>query len=262
MISYIKREGNKNLIAHNIIKYFPQHETFIDIFFGVGGIFFNKEPAKYNFINDIDDNIYNFYMTLKNNKTELINEINTLIASEKLFNHFQTTPPQSNIEKAVRFFYLHNFSQFGSTRSFNIVFQNNKTIQIETTKLLSSKLNYSNVIILKTHFKNILNKIVNLKKESSFIYADPPYLDTDARYHKHHKQGKWKRDDTNLLFKILYESGIRFAISEFENEIILELVKKYNLNYIKIMERKNIKNIRTEILITNYSIEKDQHELF
>lgn len=34
--------GNKKALADKIIKYFPQHETYIEPFFGAGGIFFNK----------------------------------------------------------------------------------------------------------------------------------------------------------------------------------------------------------------------------
>jgi DNA adenine methylase len=43
------------------------------------------------------------------------------------------------------------------------------------------------------------------------------------------------------------------AISEFDNPKILEMAK--GLNVYQIGERKNLKNRRSEILITNYEIE-------
>ena len=43
------------------------------------------------------------------------------------------------------------------------------------------------------------------------------------------------------------------AISEFDNPKILEMSK--GLNVYQIGERKNLKNRRSEILITNYEIE-------
>ena len=46
---------------------------------------------------------------------------------------------------------------------------------------------------------------------------------------------------------------------EFDNEFILNQSKERGLNVIYIGERKNIKNIRTEILITNY---EKQRSLF
>jgi DNA adenine methylase len=41
-------------------------------------------------------------------------------------------------------------------------------------------------------------------------------------------------------------------MSEFDNPAILDLAKEYGLNVITIGERKNMKNRRTEILLTNY----------
>jgi DNA adenine methylase len=45
-----------------------------------------------------------------------------------------------------------------------------------------------------------------------------------------------------------------FAMSEFDNDFILNQAKERGLNVITIGERNNIKNRRTEILITNYEL--------
>jgi len=65
--------------------------------------------------------------------------------------------------------------------------------------------------------------------------------------------------DSIDLFNSLQETGCKFAMSEFDNEFILNQSKERGLNVIYIGERKNIKNIRTEILITNY---EKQRSLF
>jgi len=54
----------------------------------------------------------------------------------------------------------------------------------------------------------------------------------------------------------LQETGCKFAMSEFDNEFILNQAKERNLNIIFIGERHNLKNKRTEILITNYQKER------
>ena len=41
-------------------------------------------------------------------------------------------------------------------------------------------------------------------------------------------------------------------MSEFDNPMILDLAKQMNLNVIIIGERQNMKNRKTEILVTNY----------
>ena len=86
----------------------------------------------------------------------------------------------------------------------------------------------------------------------TFIYADPPYLGTTSNYNL----PKWTEQDSQDLINICKETDLKMAISEFDNPKILEMAK--GLNVIEIGERKNLKNRRKEILITNY----DKEELF
>ena len=100
-------------------------------------------------------------------------------------------------------------------------------------------------------FRKIFSSI-NIKHHADykriFIYADPPYLKTSNNYNK-----KWTLQDTEDLFENLVNTGVKFAISEFNgNKEIERLIKQYNLTKIKIKERKTLKNRNTEILICNY----------
>ena len=80
----------------------------------------------------------------------------------------------------------------------------------------------------------------------TFIYADPPYLGTTSNY----TLPKWNDEDAKDLIEICKNTDLKMAISEFDNPKILEMAK--GLNVYKIGERKNLKNRRNEILITNY----------
>ena len=42
----LRRLGNKQAIAQDIIKYFPEHSCYFEPFFGTGSIFFNKPKVK------------------------------------------------------------------------------------------------------------------------------------------------------------------------------------------------------------------------
>ena len=48
----LRRLGNKQAIAQDIIKYFPAHKIYVEPFFGAGGMFFQKPKAKFNMVND------------------------------------------------------------------------------------------------------------------------------------------------------------------------------------------------------------------
>lgn len=67
----LRRLGNKSRIANKIVNHFPKHEIYIELFFGAGGLFFNKPKAKYNICNNIDSEVFNLFMVAKNNSDEL-----------------------------------------------------------------------------------------------------------------------------------------------------------------------------------------------
>ena len=84
-------------------------------------------------------------------------------------------------------------------------------------------------------------------RKKTFIYADPPYLSTSNNY-----QDGFTETDTADLFQILVDSGCKFALSEFKNDIVIEIAISHNLNVIEIGERHSMKKRSTEILILNY----------
>ena len=107
-------------------------------------------------------------------------------------------------------------------------------------------------------FKDLFKKI-SFRRQSEIdrvlVYCDPPYLGTTDNY-----SHSFKESDSLDLFDTLQATGCKFAMSEFDNDYILSQAKERGLNVIYIGERKNLKNVRTEILITNY--ENSQQSLF
>ena len=51
------RIGHKQKLAKKIISHFPEHNVYLEPFFGAGGIFFNKPKVKFNFLNDLNKNV-------------------------------------------------------------------------------------------------------------------------------------------------------------------------------------------------------------
>ncbi len=97
-------------------------------------------------------------------------------------------------------------------------------------------------------FRDCLKKIEYRDLENDhFVYADPPYINTGNAY-----SNNFTEQDTKDLFELLVNSGLKFAISEFDNDFVMSLANDYKLNIITIGERQNMKNRRTEILVTNY----------
>lgn len=63
----------------------------------------------------------------------------------------------------------------------------------------------------------------------------------------------FNKQDSEDLFQLLIQSKCRFAMSEFNHPFIINQAEKYKLNVLTIGERQNLKNRKTEILVTNYN---------
>lgn len=252
----LRRLGNKKKLANKIQGYFPEHKIYIEPFFGAGGMFFNKPKAKYNILNDNDSDVFNLFMVVIRKQDELKKYLKKMPISEDLWNYWKLNQEIEPILKAIRFLFLSNFGYMGKPETLRFNSGN-------TAELILKKIDETHDFIfgsefMNTDFRNVFKKISfkgDKEKMQAFSYCDPPYLDTNNNY-----QTGFKKSDSFDLFNALQKSGIKWAMSEFNHPFILKQARKRNLNINILGERRNLKNRRIEILITNY--DKAQGTLF
>jgi len=248
----LRRLGNKSAIASEIQKYFPPHKIYIEPFFGAGGMFFNKPKAKYNIVNDLDSDVFNLFMVVMNKKDELEKAFYQMPIHSDLLNYWKKNEETDPIKKALRFLFLSNFMPTGHQGTIDLNPENPKKTfpeRLEKTFNFISDVKFSNIDCNK-FINSTYSRVVSSgsETEKAFIYCDPPYLNTNDNY-----SNSFTEQDSIDLFNTLQETGCKWSMSEFDNPFILQQAKERNLNVIIIGERQNLKNRRTEILITNYA---------
>lgn len=251
----LRRIGNKSKIARDIYQHFPAHKIYIEPFFGAGGMFFNKPRATYNILNDIDKDVINLFLVVKDRFDEFLFLFEITPLSEELFYYWLENEEEDDVRKALRFLYLSAFSYLGKNGTFMLL-HSNCSYKSKLKRLLKKCSEcFSSSMLRNKDFREFLSGIYqsesHIPARHRFIYADPPYVGTTNNY----SEG-FKMDDAKDLFDILVNSGIKFAYSEFNNAGILEIAKGHNLNVIPITERRTLQSRNTEILITNYNIPK------
>lgn len=253
----LNRLGNKKRLSDSIIQYFPKHNTYIEPFFGAGGMFFNKPKAKYNFVNDLDSEVFNLFNVVKTQKEHLKTEFYEMPIHTDLLNYWKKNTEENKVTKAVRFLFLSNLTYMGKGTQLKMFTSDAKKNALDLIDETNKKI--FDVFFDNDDFSKFIKKISfrgrDNDKQNSFIYCDPPYLGTTDNY-----SNSFTEEDSLRLFDSLEDAGCKFAISEFDNEYILNQAKERSLNVIYIGERKNIGNRRTEVLITNY--EDNQKSLF
>jgi len=250
----LRRLGNKQAIASEIQKYFPPHKIYIEPFFGAGGMFFNKPKAKYNIVNDLDSDVFNLFMVVMNQKEELEKAFYQMPIHSDLLDYWKKNEETEPIKKALRFLFLSNLTMMGGFSTMFNGAENPKKVFYENLDITSKFI--FDVQFFNKDFRVFCKLLRKQNNEESFIYVDSPYLYSDTKQNTCYNMNTWKEDDSIDLFNSLQETGCKFAMSEFDNDFILNQAKERGLNVIIIGERQNLKNRRTEILITNYAQNK------
>lgn len=254
----LTRLGNKRKMKCELEANFPVHRLRIELFFGAGGSFFYLPIPKFSILNDKDDDVTNLYLVLLDNREELKRQIELLPISESLIKYWRINRETDPMRKALRFLLLSNFTYLGKGDTIRLGIDHCKRNIINRIDPTFEMLQNSK--ILSVDFRDVLKKISFHKnvtpKKDCFVYLDPVYFETEHYY----RVPDWTLNDSEDCFRIMKDCGIKCAMSEFDSPEILELAVKYKMNVIFLKKRQNIKNKRSEILITNY--DKNQTKMF
>lgn len=172
----LRRLGNKKKIAKEIQKHFPPHKTYIEPFFGAGGMFFNKPKAEHNMLNDLDSDVFNLFITLKNEKDELLSKFIKTPINEDLIKYWIDEKENSNnVMKSIRFLFISNFVLNGNGYNLRTNAIENSKKQIENK--IDNTFDYIKYCrFFNKDYKKFIESIAfrqDKEKSSTFIYCDP-----------------------------------------------------------------------------------------
>ena len=88
MDSFIKYFGGKSLLREEIIRMMPPHKTYVEAFCGASWVLFSKPLSHFEVINDIDNELINLYLVVKNHPKRFEEWLKLIPISETLFNYF------------------------------------------------------------------------------------------------------------------------------------------------------------------------------
>ncbi|MFX0071778.1 MAG: DNA adenine methylase [Candidatus Hermodarchaeota archaeon] len=242
---FLKWAGGKRQLIFQMKKYFPKNfSTFIEPFVGGGAVFFHLLPEKGVLI-DINKELINCYIVIKNNVLELIellknhkNEKEYYYRIREKDRNLEQYKNLSDVEKASRILYLNRCCYNGLYRvnkkgQFNVPFGRYKNPNFcDKENLLAVSKSLRNIEIIHGSFELCL-KFAN---KGDFVYFDPPYhpLTQTANFTSYSKEKFGKKSQTLLfnVFKSLDERGCKLMLSNSYNKFILELYRDYRIEFL------------------------------
>jgi len=260
--------GGKYELSKILVPLIPPHKRYIEMFAGGLSMFFRKTKAEWNVVNDKDNNIVNLYMCVMHNLNELVENLNWLPKSRKLFLDFRAEIKEKDeIEipdplQAAKYFYCIRYS---FNKLVHTPFSKNKDMNKNWEKELRYSRNHiGGSTIENLDFAELVEKYTPNRED--FWYLDPPYfIATDKG---DYYMNNFSSED-HLRFKeavdIIDRGGAKFMISYDHRDEVKELYSNYDIHTINLKysgatkEAKEKK--RKEYLVLNYQPES-QVEIF
>lgn len=175
----IARMGGKSRMRNRIIEMMPEHQTYIELFFGAGWVYFGKEPSKVEVINDIDGELINMFRMSKHHAPEIERIMSYDFHSRDLFDLMKKSNIQimTEIQRAARYLLL-------ARMSFANLLRNYGYSKLTKPKSIHRDLESISERLKNTYVENLPYQQVIKKYDhkDAFIFADPPYLNTSIKF--------------------------------------------------------------------------------
>jgi len=267
----IKWVGGKRQIIKQIAPYIPPtFSTYYEPFLGGGAVLLALQPKK-AVVNDINSELMNLYVVIKDNVEDLITDLKKHKNEADYFYQIRELDRQKDkyqnltpIQRASRIIYLNKTCYNGlfrvnKTGEFNTPFGHYKNPNIvngATLRAVSDYFNTAEIDFFCGDFGESLQKV----KKDDFVYLDPPYdpLSDTANFTGYSRGGFGQIEQIRLkeLCDRLNEKKVKFLLSNSATDFIKELYQEYRIEVVQASRLINSKADKrgeiNELLIMNY----------
>lgn len=150
---------------------------------GAAALYFMKEQAVSEVINDVNGELVNLYRVVKNHLEEFIRQFKWALTSRKIFEWLKMTPEETltDIQRAARFYYLQKLAFGGKV--------NNQTFGTATTSpprlnllRLEEDLSQAHLRLTRTYIEHMdwAECIRKYDRPHTLFFCDPPYFGTEG----------------------------------------------------------------------------------
>lgn len=265
--SPIKWVGGKSRLRKQIISLFPQeeHTCYVEPFGGAAWVLFGKPRSPVEVLNDIDQEVINFFRVVKAKPEELIHSFELELVSRAEFNRLASLTPNelSDVERAHRFYYL-IMAGWGGELDYPR-FQTSITDGGHGNRLIGALKNLRKriepvyerlrtVIIENLSWEECLSRY---DREGTLMYLDPPYPGNGCNYA--HNMKSW--EEHRHLVEAITSTKCKWILSSYDTDEVRSLFANHlNIYFVKVQSASGMKTqknsktrvINCEILITNF----------
>ena len=255
--SVLRWIGGKAQLASWIASKLPEHKCLVIVFGGGAGFLLNKEPSYLEVYNDLDSELWNFFLVLKQRPWELAAALQWMPVSREWLKYIDKDSSElSSVERAAKLFYISNIG-FSGTRDANLPATTMKrSYRNKIVELIDFANRLTDVVIENLDFKNVIKRY---DSPNTVFYCDPPYAGIN------YYDEQFTEEDHRNLALVLHNIKGKACVSYYPHPLVSELYTdgKWHCATKEVPTHasgKETKTKQTELLITNYNPDKDKWE--
>lgn len=203
--------GGKAQYAGWIIDHFPDHDCYVEVFGGGGGVLYHKPRSKIEVYNDLADEVWHFFDTFSRRPDDVVARLEDVYYAEPQYREWVDTIPEDPIDRAARFFFL-RYSNWGSKldpAGFRRMKHRSVADQfrdaVETLPERAERLH--GVTIENLDWSEAVDKYDG---DDTLFYLDPPYVDVGDDLYAHegvfdHDAFIERLDDVDAYWVVSYD---------------------------------------------------------
>lgn len=231
--SPIKWVGGKSRLRKRIIELLPAHTCYVEPFSGAAWVLFGKPPSPVEVLNDIDQDLVNFFRVVKECPQELIKSFEWELVARAEFERLANLDPNTlnEVQRARRFYYLImagwggelNYPRFQT--SINDGGGGNRLIG--ALKTLENRLKpvherLRSVIIECLDWRKCIDRY---DRSGTLMYLDPPYPENGCNYK--HNMRSWA--EHHELADRLKKSVCQWIYSSYDTPEVRALFPEHHI---------------------------------
>jgi DNA adenine methylase len=186
-----------------------EYKTYIEPFFGSGALFFELTPKK-SLIGDLNKDLADFYLYLRDEPEQLFNEIKKIINKDSIYYTLRTKYNENKfdgIKKAAVFFYLNKqgfngIYRVNSSGHFNVPKGSVTTPFVPNIEFFHQ---YSQALKKAKIFNCDFMEILKKAKTGDLVYLDPPYYPDESSRFVGYTDPRFGEEEHNHMINVCYD---------------------------------------------------------
>ena len=264
--------GGKHKISKALISMMPPHERYCEVFFGGGAIFFTKPKVPYNFVNDLNSNLTNMYIVMRDKKEKFWKYAHYFLYARDIFElahekyGTKSWNELTDVQRAVIFYYMIRIAYNNNVNAGYFSKDQSYSIWDEYYKVIKIGERLQNVCIENVDYRKFVKSRLEEsvgKGKKTFFYMDPPYVVAEKSDYYEYLFSNTEHSDLARCCDAINKNGDYFMLSYEDIQLLRDIYRNYEINSIEFMYSSATGSAKEsklgkEIIVTNFKIANEQ----